>query len=62
MLYQFINNKNQYITGIVEEIDKEIDKKETSIEDIEDEFISSVKELRAIYINAIQEKFRTQHH
>ncbi len=56
MLYQFINNKNQYITGIVEEIDKEIDKKETSIEDIEDEFISSVKELRAIYINAIQEK------
>ncbi|MGX9987220.1 YobI family P-loop NTPase [Soonwooa purpurea] len=56
MLYQFINNKNQYIFGIVEKIDQQIKTKEKNIKDIENEYDLSVKELRAVYIRFIQEK------
>lgn len=56
MLYQFINNKNQYISSIVEKIDQQIERNERDIKNIENESLLSVKELRAAYINAIQEK------
>lgn len=56
MLYQFINNKNQYISGIVEKIDEQIKQKERDIKNIENESDLSVKELRAVYIRFIQEK------
>lgn len=53
MLYQFINNKNQYISGIIEKIDEQIRKKEKDIKNIEGEIITSIKDLRIIYINAV---------
>lgn len=56
MLYQFINNKGKYVSGIVEKIDEQIERKERDIKNIEKESVFSVKELRAAYINTIQEK------
>lgn len=53
MLYQFINNKSQYILGIVEKLDKQIEKKEKDIKNIENEIFKSIKDLRIIYINAV---------
>lgn len=53
MLYQFINNKGKYVSGIIKEIDEQIRKNEKDIKKIEDEVIKSVKDLRITYINAV---------
>ena len=53
MLYQFINNKSQYISDIIEKLDEKIESKEKSIKDIEGEIITNIRDLRIIYINAV---------
>ena len=55
-LYNLINNKKSYITVLVKEKNDKIAKKTVEIEDIEEENISNIKELRQIYINQILTK------
>ena len=55
-LYNFISNKDKYISDLVKQVDGEIKTKEVRIEEIKKEVIVSEKELRSIYINAIHEK------
>lgn len=54
-LYSFIANKSTYIKDLIDKIANQIKIKEEKIETIIKETISTEKELRAIYINAIHE-------
>lgn len=54
-LYNFITNKSIYIKGLTDILNKDIDKLKVKISRIENEAITSEKELRAVYINAIHE-------
>lgn len=56
MLYQFINNKGQYINELIKKNDLQIVDKEKQIDNIEEESELSIHELRAVYINKIQSK------
>jgi len=56
MLYQFINNKREYIDELIKKIDLQIVNKEKKIDNIEEESELSIHELRAVYINKIQSK------
>lgn len=56
MLYQFINSKNEYIAELIKKLNIQIKTKEQDIKNIENQSDLSVKELRTVYINAIQEK------
>jgi energy-coupling factor transporter ATP-binding protein EcfA2 len=55
-LYGFISKKNDYISDLITTIDSQVQIKKEQIEKINNEKITSEKELRAIYINAIHEK------
>lgn len=52
-LYSFISNKENYIKNLIEKIDEEIKNKNIEIKNIDKEIVIDIKELRAIYINAI---------
>lgn len=54
-LYSFITNKSNYIKELTDNIDLVIAKYKKHIESINKESITSEKELRALYINAIHE-------
>jgi len=54
-LYSFITNKSTYIKELTNDIDLAITKYKKHIEIINKESITSEKELRALYINAIHE-------
>ncbi|PAM91504.1 hypothetical protein B4N84_28045 [Flavobacterium sp. IR1] len=55
-LYKLINEKRVYIKKIIKYIDKENIKKSIEIDNIKNESISDIKELRRIYINQILTK------
>ncbi len=55
-LYKFISNKNFYIKQSTEKIQNKILAIEKTIAGINNEKISSIRELRAIYVNAIHRK------
>ena len=55
-LYGFISNKQKYTHDVITKIDNQIKIKREQIEILNGEKITSEKELRAIYINAIHEK------
>ena len=54
-LYSFITNKSTYIKGLNDKLNEKIDECKVKITIIENEAITSEKELRSIYINAIHE-------
>lgn len=54
-LYSFINNKSTYIKELTNKIDNKIALKKEQIDILNKEAVTSEKELRAIYINAIHE-------
>ncbi len=56
ILFNFFKNKKEYIKDFISKIDLDIEKLETRISNIEKEQVINLKELRAIYINAIQGK------
>lgn len=55
-LYQFISNKGIYIKQIIAELKTDIETKELLILNTNNELINSIKELKSIYLTAIQEK------
>jgi hypothetical protein len=55
-LYDFISKKKDYVNDMITEIDNSIKENEEQIENLNGEKITSEKELKAIYINAIHEK------
>ena len=55
-LYSFISSKKEYISVLINKIDSQIKIKKEQIESLNGEKITSEKELRAIYINAIHKK------
>ena len=55
-LYEFISNKSNYIKSLIEKIAQEIKNKNIEIKNIEKETTTNIKELRAIYVNAIHSK------
>ncbi|MBD0833732.1 YobI family P-loop NTPase [Aestuariibaculum sediminum] len=54
-LHEIISNKKQYIKEKISSIEMEIDKLTEKVINIEEETVKSVKELKAIYINALNE-------
>ncbi len=54
-LYSFLNNKNTFIKELTDKIDNKIALKKGHIDILNKEAVTSEKELRAIYINAIHE-------
>ncbi|SMG49697.1 YobI family P-loop NTPase [Arenibacter troitsensis] len=55
-LFDFFRKKHIYIDKLISDIDFKINAIETEISNIEGEQIANIRELRAIYINAIQSK------
>lgn len=55
-LYNLLNNKKLYTKELIEKIDEKIVLKEEEIENINNENITDIKELRKIYINQILTK------
>ncbi len=55
-LYKFLSRKAEYIKGLIENIEQEIELKDIEIKKILNERQNSIKELRAIYINTIHQK------
>lgn len=52
-LYELINNKKDYIDQFIQKIDQEIQSKSSEIKNIENQNITNIKELRAIYVNKV---------
>ncbi len=56
-LYKLLSNKSIYIKDLIKENDSKISNIEEEIKNIKEENITSIKELRSIYINQITTKF-----
>ncbi len=56
-LYGFLSKKRDYIKDLIQKIEVQIKEKEKEIKSINDETISTINELRAVYVNAVHSKF-----